>query len=277
MTASVPYSMAVIWSAGWLALLSGSACADDASPWQVDSHSQLRLVAGSRSGPVMLGGVAIQLQPGWHTYWRNPGDSGVPPRFDFSKSDNLDTVTILWPAPKKFDDGAGGASLGYVQQVVLPMRVIAKDPKKPVTLRAEINYAVCEKICIPVDAHAELAFTSVASTEDAALTAALDTVPKPAAVGDPNPLTIRDVKRDGKHVLVDVAVPDGADPALFAEGPTPEWALPIPRLVANSPPGVKRFDFELDGLPPGTTADGATLKLTLVGTDRAYEFNVTLP
>jgi DsbC/DsbD-like thiol-disulfide interchange protein len=277
MTASVPSSMAAIWTAGWLGLLSCSAHADDASPWQVDSHSQLRLLAGSRSGPVILGGVAIQLQPGWHTYWRNPGDSGVPPRFDFSKSDNLDTVTILWPAPKKFDDGAGGASLGYIQQVVLPMRVIAKDPKKPVTLRAEINYAVCEKICIPVDAHPELAFTSVASTEDGALTAALDTVPKPATVGDPNPLTIRDVRRDGKHVLVDISAPDGAEPALFAEGPTPEWALPIPKLVANSPPGVKRFDFELDGLPPGATADGAALKLTLVGSDRAYEFNVTLP
>jgi DsbC/DsbD-like thiol-disulfide interchange protein len=276
MTVSVPFSMAAIGTAGWLALL-GCAHADDASPWQIDSHSQLRLVAGSRSGPVMLGGVAIQLQPGWHTYWRNPGDSGVPPRFDFSKSDNLDTVTILWPAPKKFDDGAGGASLGYTHNVLLPMRVIAKDPKKPVTLRAEINYAVCEKICIPVDAHPELAFTSVASTEDAALTAALDTVPKPATVGDANPLTIRDVRRDGRHVLVDVSAPDGADPALFAEGPTPEWALPIPKLVTNGPPGVKRFDFELDGLPPGATADGAALKLTLVGTDRAYEFNVTLP
>src|SRR3954462_5964753 len=116
MTASVPHHIVAACAAGLL--FAGAAQADDASPWQIDSHSQLRLMAGSRSGPVMLGGVAIQLQPGWHTYWRNPGDSGVPPRFDFSKSDNLDAVTILWPAPKKFDDGAGGASLGYVHQVV---------------------------------------------------------------------------------------------------------------------------------------------------------------
>lgn len=275
MTASVPHHVAAACLAG-LAFFGGSARADDASPWQVDSHSQLRLLAGSHSGPVMMGGVAIQLQPGWHTYWRNPGDSGVPPRFDFSKSDNVDTVTILWPAPKKFDDGAGGTSLGYTQQVVLPMRVIAKDAKKPVTLRAAINYAVCEKICIPVDASAELAFTSVASTEDAALTAALDTVPKPATVGDANPLTVRNVTREGKHVLVDVAAPDGADPDLFVEGPTAEWALPIPKLVSKSA-GSRRFDFELDGLPPGASADGATLKLTLVGGERAYEFSVTLP
>ena len=84
--------------------LSAEVRAEDASPWQKDSHSQLRLLAGSRSGNVLLGGIAFQLQGGWHTYWRNPGDSGVPPRFDFSKSDNVEAVTVLWPAPQKFDD-----------------------------------------------------------------------------------------------------------------------------------------------------------------------------
>src|SRR6266581_7491717 len=172
--------------------------AQDASPWQSDIHSAVRLLAGSRSGAVLMGGIAIQLQPGWKTYWRTPRDSGVPPRFDFSKSENVDGVTVLWPAPKKFDDGAGGTSLGYKHQVVLPLRIVAKNADKPVTLRAHISYAVCDKLCIPVEAHAELAITSVASTEDSALFAALDTVPKPANVGDPNPLTIRDVKRDGK-------------------------------------------------------------------------------
>ena len=140
--------------------------AEDASPWQRDAHSAVRLLAGSRSGAVLLGGIAIQLQPGWKTYWRTPGDSGVPPRFDFSKSDNVEAVTVLWPAPMKFDDGAGGTSLGYKQQVVLPLRIVAKNADKPVTLRADISYAVCEKLCIPVEANAELAFASVASTED---------------------------------------------------------------------------------------------------------------
>src|ERR1700685_1880353 len=183
--------------------------AQDASPWQRDGHSAVRLLAGSRSGAVLLGGIAFQLQPGWKTYWRTPGDSGVPPRFDFSKSENIEAVTILWPAPTKSDDGAGGHSLGYHDQIVLPLRIVAKNADKPVTLRADINYAVCEKICIPVEANAELAFASVASTEDSALFAALDAPPKPASVGDPNPLTIRDVKREGKStVLVDVVSPD---------------------------------------------------------------------
>src|SRR3954453_5930048 len=205
--------------------------AQDASAWVKDDHSAVRLLAGSRSGGVLLGGIAFKLQPGWHTYWRNPGDSGVPPRFDFTKSENIEAVTVLWPAPTKFADGAGGVSLGYQNQVVLPLRIVTRNADKPVTLRADINYAVCEKLCIPVEASAELTFASVASTEDSALFAALDTVPKPATVGDSNPLTARDVKRDGNTVLVDVAAPDSADVDLFVEGPTADWALPVPKRL----------------------------------------------
>ena len=258
--------------------LAFEACAQDASPWRRDGHSAVRLLAGSRSGAVLLGGIAFQLQPGWKTYWRTPGDSGVPPRFDFSKSENIEAVTILWPAPMKFDDGAGGSSLGYHDQVVLPLRIVAKNTDKPVTLRAAVNYAVCDKLCVPVEADVELAFTSVASTEDSALFAALDTVPKPANVGDPNPLTIRDVKRDGKStVLVDVvAPPEVGNISLFVEGPTMDWALPVPKLLEHSPPGVKRFAFELDGLPPGANPEGAALKFTLASGDRSYEFNINL-
>jgi DsbC/DsbD-like thiol-disulfide interchange protein len=276
MTVMVPIR-AGLAAAVFVLSVAPQARAQDSSPWQKDGHSAVRLLAGSRSGAVLLGGIAFQLQPGWHTYWRTPGDSGVPPRIDFSKSENIEAVTILWPAPTKFADGAGGISLGYLKQVVLPLRIVAKNTDKPVTLRADINYAVCEKLCIPVEASAELAFTSVASTEDSALAAALDAVPKPATIGDPNPLTIRDVKREGKNgVLVDVAAADSAEVNLFVEGPTPDWALPVPKLLEHGPPGVKRFAFDLDGLPPGANPNGAALKLTLVGGERAYEFNVNL-
>jgi DsbC/DsbD-like thiol-disulfide interchange protein len=279
MTVIVPFRAALGFATTILvSSLAIEARAQDASPWQREGHSAVRLLAGSRSGAVLLGGIAFQLQPGWKTYWRTPGDSGMPPRFDFSKSENIEAVTILWPAPMKFDDGAGGSSLGYHDQIVLPLRIVAKNTDKPVTLRAAVNYAVCDKLCIPVEADVELAFTSVASTEDSALFTALDTVPKPANVGDPNPLTIRDVKREGKSaVLVDVvAPPEAGNINLFVEGPTPDWALPVPKLLEHSPAGVKRFTFELDGLPPDTNPEGAALKLTLVSGDRSYEFNINL-
>ena len=254
----------------------GDARAEDSSPWIHDSHSAVRLLAGSRSGQVLLGGIAFQLEPGWKTYWRSPGDSGVPPRFDFSKSENVEAVTILWPAPTKFADGAGGTSIGYQKQVVLPLRIVAKNADKPVTLRVGISYAVCEKLCVPVEAVPELTFASVASTQDATLSAALDTVPVPATIGDQHPFTVRDVKREGQTVVVDVMAPEFGEVDLVAEGPTPDWALPIPTKVDPSPPGVRRFSFALEGLPPGAKPEGAALKLTLIGRERAYEFNVNL-
>src|SRR6266567_251710 len=136
MIAIVPMRVALGFAATLsVACIATEARAGDASPWQSDIHSAVRLLAGSRSGAVLMGGIAIQLQPGWKTYWRTPGDSGVPPRFDFSKSENVDGVTVLWPAPLKFDDGAGGHSLGYHNNIVLPLRIVVKSADKPVTLR----------------------------------------------------------------------------------------------------------------------------------------------
>jgi len=258
-------------------LAMAGARAQDASPWVRDAYSSVRLIAGSRSGGAFLGGIAFQLQPGWKTYWRTPGDSGVPPRLDFAKSDNVESVTVLWPAPTKFADGAGGVSLGYQKQVVLPLRIVAKNPDKPVMLRASIDYAVCEKLCVPVTADAELAFASVASTEDTAIAAALDAVPKPARIGETAPVAVRDVKRDGGNVVVDVVAPDNKPVDVFVEGPTADWALPVPKLIGRGADGVRQFGFGLDGLPPGASADGAALKLTVVaGNDAAYEFNAIL-
>jgi len=90
-------------------------------------------------------------------------------------------------------------------------------------------------------------------------------------------LTIRDVRREGKSgVVVDVVSPESQQISLFVEGPTPDWALPVPKPGEHNPPGVKRFSFELDGVPPGVSPEGAALKLTLVGSERAYEFNINL-
>src|SRR5436309_13836596 len=110
--------------------------AQDSSPWVKDGHSAVRLLAGSRSGAVLLGGIAIQLQPGWHTYWRTPGDSGVPPRFDFGKSENVQAVSVLWPAPHAFTDESGH-SIGYKGEVIWPSHIVPRDPAKPVVLRRD--------------------------------------------------------------------------------------------------------------------------------------------
>src|SRR5258708_39648984 len=99
MTVIVPMHAALGLAATLFAsCLAIEARAEDASPWQKDGHSAIRLLAGSRSGAVLVGGLPFQLPPGWETYWRQPGDSGGPPRFLFPKSGNNQAVTALVPA-----------------------------------------------------------------------------------------------------------------------------------------------------------------------------------
>jgi len=246
------------------------------APWVKDLHSAVGLLGGSRRDGALLGGIAIRLDPGWKTYWRTPGDSGVPPRFDFSASDNVAAVTVLWPAPQKFPDGAGGTSFGYRNDVVLPLRIVATKPDSPVTLRARIDYAVCEKLCLPVEANTELTLPVPSGPDDPALDAALARVPQRASVGAGGSFGVRAVKREGKTVTVEVAAPPGEAVDLFAEGPTPDWALPPPTLRDTTPDGLRLFSFELEGLPPGARSEGAVVRLTLTGTGRAYDYDVTL-
>src|SRR3954471_9425921 len=89
----------------------GAIAAEDVSPWDGDARSAVRLIAGSpppRMVPFMRAGVQVRLKVGWHTYWRYPGDSGVPPQFDFSGSQNVKDVHVLWPAPERLSEAGAG-------------------------------------------------------------------------------------------------------------------------------------------------------------------------
>jgi DsbC/DsbD-like thiol-disulfide interchange protein len=275
-------------AAGILPLLAavaaiGTAATDtaaaDASPWDNDLRSAARLIAARvrhDHGTVSFrAGIQIKLQPGWKTYWRYPGDSGVPPAFDFSASDNVKTVTVSYPAPMRFDDGAGGIAIGYKDEVVLPVRFVPNDSAKPATLRLKLDYAVCEKLCVPAKADLTLALTGADGAQEPVIAAAEAKVPVQAALGDRSTPAIRAVRREtaaGKpRVIVDVAAPAGTDASLFAEGPTPDWALPLPEPIPGAAPGLQRFAFQLDGLPTGAKPEGATLRLTAVAGGQAVE------
>ena len=259
----------------WIVALAPSgARAADASAWDGDSRAAARLIAARAAGAQLRTGVEIRLAPGWKTYWRYPGDSGVPPRFDFSASNNVKTVTVRWPAPRRFSDSDGN-TIGYQDGVIFPLRLEAQDPSKPVTLRLKLDYAVCEKLCIPAEAKAELALSDASNAYDTALSAAENRVPRPSQVGAAGALSIVSVRRDARstppRVLVDIMAPAGAKLAVFAEGPTPDWALPLPEATSGAPTGQQRFVFALDGLPPETKPDGATLRLTAVAGEDAIE------
>ncbi|MCW5752641.1 MAG: hypothetical protein KIT81_16015 [Alphaproteobacteria bacterium] len=123
-------------------------------PWVVAGHSAARLVATTDGqawrGPV-LAGLHIRLDAGWHTYWRTPGDAGLPPMLDFSGSRNLARYDVLWPVPKRAHE-SGLETFVYYDEVILPITIEATDRRKPVALRLELLYGVCREICIPEQA-----------------------------------------------------------------------------------------------------------------------------
>ena len=136
-----------------LLALSGPAMADPfASNWAPSLKSEARLIADG-SGQA---GFQIELSPGSITYWRDPGDAGVPPTFDFSRSTNVASAEVDFPAPGRIAESDGSEAFGYQRGVVFPIRVQAADPSRPVTLALDANYAVCEKICLPARAALEL-------------------------------------------------------------------------------------------------------------------------
>jgi DsbC/DsbD-like thiol-disulfide interchange protein len=273
------YLLPILTAASLLGDASSVAIAADASPWDEDVQSAARLIAAQAhevSGVRLFrAGIEIKLKQGWHTYWRYPGDSGVPPVPDFSKSQNVKSASVLYPAPSRFPDGAGGNSIGYKGDVILPVSVLPDDASQPAVLRLKFAYAVCEKLCVPAEANLELTLTGKPSSVDGEIAAAEARVPKEVRIGDAGPLAIRSARREtnsGKvRVVVDVAASAGLPVTLFAEGPTSQWALPLPEPVSGAPAGLQRFAFDLDGLPPGAKPNGAELKLTAVAGDKAVE------
>ena len=97
------------------------------------------------------------------------------------------------------------------------------------------------------------------------------------SVGDRVPAaTFRTMTPDGPAPKTSEELFKGKKVVLFAEGPTPDWALPIPAPVTGAPPGLRRFAFDLDGLPPGASAKGATLRLTAATDQAAIEITTTI-
>jgi DsbC/DsbD-like thiol-disulfide interchange protein len=276
--------------------LAGIAAAEDASRWDGDAHYPVRLIAGSAaagSAVPLRAGIELRLRGGWHTYWRYPGDAGVPPRFDFAGSQNVKSVDVRWPAPRAITEQALTV-IGYTGDLIWPLAVVPQDRAKPVTLQLKLEYAACEKLCVPAEAKAELVLNDKASKassqrlssaqglmsqapspQEAALLAAEARVPRKLALGEGATLAVRAVRRvDGAphgRVVVDVAAPPSADVVLFAEGPGADWALPVPAAIDGAPAGLKRFAFDLDGAPPDAKYTGAAIRLTAVAGDEAIE------
>ena len=119
------------------------------APLGAQEEVRLEILPGWRTAQgTHIAALRISLAPGWYTYWRSPGDVGIPPRFDWDRSSNVGSVKVHWPRPEIFES-YGAHTVGYKNQVVIPVTL---TPRRAGAMRAagEIEIGVCREICIQV-------------------------------------------------------------------------------------------------------------------------------
>jgi DsbC/DsbD-like thiol-disulfide interchange protein len=250
-----------------------------ASPWSKGMKSAMRLLAaGGERTRSYRAGVEIRMDGAAITYWRAPGESGAAPVLDYQGSDNVRSVRMEFPAPRKLDE-EGEQAFGYTEDVVFPLEVIAEDPAKPVALRVKLDYAVCERICIPVRAHAQIAlppgeepgpFVSILA-EFAAK------VPAPQTVGAAAPLTVtgvRDVDPKAGTFTVVGRAPAGTAIELFPEAPD-GWYL-MAGAASVRPDGAFSVPVSAAQVPKDGNLAKTPFRFTVVGGDRAIDVTMRL-
>lgn len=127
------------------ALLAGQATADS---WLDDVVRVDVLDGGAGPDGTHRAAIRFTLAEGWKTYWRAPGDAGIPPEFSWRGSRNVSTTQIVWPTPEVFDQN-GMRSVGYVRELVLPVDIKPKTAGQPLRLKGKVELGVCKDVCIP--------------------------------------------------------------------------------------------------------------------------------
>jgi len=217
-----------------------------------------------------MAALHLRLADGWKTYWRAPGDAGIPPRFDWAGSDNIAAVRFHWPRPEVFEQ-MGMRSIGYMEELVLPMEFTLRNDGLPATVVATVEIGVCETICIPVTLHlnGDLAH---AGDQDARITAALARRPQSArAAGLAGADCTVDPISDGLRVTARLDMPRiGRDEVtIFELSDKSIWVSDATSLREGD-----RLTASADFVPGGGAPfalDRSDLRITILGDDRAAE------
>ena len=246
-----------------------------ASEWVEGHSSRARLISSGG-----MAGVELQLPEGWKTYWRSPGEAGgVPPSFDWSKSTNLDSAQVLYPAPKRFTDKAGD-TIGYKGTVLFPVRLKPKDASKPIDVHLVFDYGVCKDICIP--AEAELKLTVSPGAEQTVAEEFMDAMARlpapPEARRESDPVLKRavvELSGDRPRLLLETEFPGGAEHVdAFVEAPDGLY-VPLPKKIADDGKGAVTFEIDLSRDADVAALKGKQLTATIVSDKGQSE--VTFP
>ena len=148
-----------------------------AQNFSIDEIVQARILPGWRSSNgTHIAGLQLVLGQGWKTYWRSPGEAGIPTQFNWSGSRNLSGVRVEWPTPKAIPQGHF-LTIGYDRAVTLPLHVAPREPGKTVRLAGEILLGVCRDVCIPVTVSVAQELPYSSSTRDPNIAAAMADTP----------------------------------------------------------------------------------------------------
>jgi len=131
--------------------LAGMAAAARAQP--TPPHTKVSLLAETdavRPGRPLHLAVRLQMEPGWHSYWRNPGDAGLPTRVRWTLPSGFEAGEVRWPYPQRFTQGPVG-SYGYAREVLLldEVRVPASPVNHEVRIGAHVDWLECQEACLP--------------------------------------------------------------------------------------------------------------------------------
>jgi len=231
--------------------------------WQVDADTR-------------IAALAITLRPGWHTYWRSPGSVGIPPRFDWSGSENVDRVEPLWPVPGIFELG-GISYLAYTGRFVLPLRIELADANAPVRLALKLDFGVCAEICVPTTREVSAMLGARAGTgpEAEAIRAALANQPRQADEAGVADIACR-LRPAGEALEfeAEMALPqNGISPEYVAvEAPVEDLWIPPAAIARDGRRMTASTRMEYFGTGP-LALDRSRLRLTLIGQGQAVEIN----
>jgi DsbC/DsbD-like thiol-disulfide interchange protein len=251
----------------------GSAALAAQSEWDIGDFHRSRLLLVPGEGTALRGGLEIAMEEGWHTYWRVPGDAGIPPQLDFSNSSNLANITVLYPFPERYHDGSG-LSLVYKGHVTLPLTVEPVDPDLPVTLTVNARFGVCDVICIPAKATMSVTLMPRSGDDPRARIAIEQAQRRLPGAPQAGRFDVESATRQGDNLEIAVRTPEADFIDLFAEGPQ-DWFLGQPQLISRQG-AIAYYRLPLDGMPEGKTVSGRTFNFVAVADGKAIEKQVPI-
>lgn len=213
----------------------------------------------------------LTLAEGWKTYWRVPGDSGIPPLFKWTGARNVADLQITWPKPKVFHD-YGSRSIGYKNQVVIPLHITPKNANKPIKLKGRMDIGICSDICMPHTLHFDTELQEAGRTPTPEIASAMASAPFSASEAGVRAATCHITPiEDGMQIEARVTMPSagGREEAVIEAGQAAIWVSEPKthrqgdQIIAVS----KMYHTE----SPAFSINRSDVRITILGTSHSVE------